>query len=87
MAGVIVHFRGSQKRKKGNQVIVVVPGVDTNEKAKAYVGKKVSWTAPGKNKTTISGKVSAPHGNKGALRVLFERGMPGQSLGEEVKIE
>ena len=68
-------------------MIVIVPGVDNREKAKSYIGKSAVWTAPGKGKTQIKGKISAPHGNKGALRVVFERGMPGQSLGQDVKIE
>lgn len=87
MAGIVSHFRGSFRRKKGNQLIIIVPGVDNREKAKSYVGKSAVWTAPGKNKTQIKGKVSSPHGNKGAVRVVFEKGLPGQSLGQEVKIE
>ena len=87
MSGIISHFRGSRRRKKGNQLIVIVPSVDSADKAKSYVGKSAIWVAPGKNKTTIKGKVSATHGNSGALRVIFERGLPGQSLGQEVKIE
>lgn len=87
MTGVISHFRGSQKRKKGNQMIVKVDGVDSKEKAQGIVGKSVSWATPGKKNKVIKGKVTQPHGNKGALRVHFEKGMPGQSLGQEVKVE
>ena len=68
-------------------MIVVVPGVDSKDKAQEYVGKTAVWTSPGKHKKQIKGKISSAHGNKGALRVIFERGLPGQSLGEEVKIE
>ena len=68
-------------------MIVIVPGVDSREKAQSYIGKSAVWTAPGKGKTQIKGKVSSAHGNKGALRVIFERGLPGQSLGQDVKIE
>lgn len=87
MNGIISHFRGSFRRKKGNHLIVIVPGMDTRDKAKALIGKKASWTTPGKEKKVISGKISSAHGNKGAVRIVFERGLPGQSLGEEVKIE
>lgn len=87
MEGVISHFRGSYRRRKGNQLIVVVTGVDSEEKANALVGKSVVWTAPGKNKTQIKGKVSAVHGGNGAVRVIFERGLPGQSLGTQVKLQ
>jgi large subunit ribosomal protein L35Ae len=87
MMGVISHFRGSFRRKRGNQLVVVVPGVDNKDKAKALLGKKAVWITPGKQKKQITGKVSSTHGNKGALRVVFEKGLPGQSLGQEVKIE
>ena len=35
----------------------------------------------------IVGKITCTHGNKGAVRVVFDKGLPGQSLGQEVKIE
>lgn len=84
---VISAFRGSRRRRSGNQMVICIPDINTKEKAKALVGKKAVWTAPGKNKKTIVGKISAPHGNKGCVRVIFEKGMPGQSLGKEVKVE
>jgi len=87
MKGRIANFRGSRRIKKGNQMIVEVKGVDDKAKAEKLVGKTVSWVAPGKSKTTITGKISAIHGNSGCVRVLFERGLPGQSIGTEVKIE
>lgn len=68
-------------------MVLLVPGIDNKEKAKALVGKKVVWTSPGKEKKQITGKVSAAHGNKGAVRAIFERGLPGQSLGQEANIE
>lgn len=68
-------------------MIIVVDTVDTKDKAKALVGKTVIWTSPGKNKKQLKGKIAAIHGGKGAVRAIFETGMPGQSLGEVVKIE
>lgn len=87
MQGIISHFRGSFRRRKGNQLIVVVQGVDKKDKAQSLVGKIAVWTSPGKDKKEIKGKISSTHGNKGAVRVIFERGLPGQSLGEDVKIQ
>ena len=87
MKGRIANFRGSRRIKTGNQMIVEVEGVDSKDKAEKLVGKTVSWVAPGKSKTTIKGKISAAHGNKGCVRVLFERGLPGQSIGTKVQIE
>lgn len=68
-------------------MIVRVDGIDSKEKAEGIVGKSVSWTTPGKLKKVIKGKISASHGNSGSVKVHFEKGMPGQSLGKEVKVE
>lgn len=87
MNATIVSFRGSRRRRVGNQIILNVPNVTSKDKAKTLVGKKVTWQTPGKEKKTIVGKVSSPHGNKGCVRVIFEKGMPGQSLGTEVSVE
>ncbi len=83
----IASFRGTRRRRRGNYLVIHLDGANNRESAGKSVGKTVVWTSPGKNKTQIKGKITAPHGNKGAVRVLFEKGMPGQSLGEEVKIE
>lgn len=68
-------------------MVIHVESISSREKASVLVGKTVVWTTPGKNKKQIKGKIASAHGNKGAVRVIFEKGMPGQSLGTEVKIE
>ena len=87
MNATIVNFRGSRRRKHGNQMVLTINDVTTKDAAKKFVGKKVVWNCPGKDKKTIAGKVSAAHGNSGCVRAIFERGMPGQSLGTEVSVE
>jgi len=66
-------------------MILTIEGHD-KAKSKTLLGKKVAWTSPGKNNTTITGTISALHGGNGAVRVIFERGMPGQSIGQQVDI-
>jgi large subunit ribosomal protein L35Ae len=66
-------------------MILEVEGISDREKAKALVGKSVKWFSPAKKE--IKGKVASSHGNKGAVRVIFETGMPGQSVGTEVILE
>lgn len=87
MEGRISAFRGSFRRKSGNHMIIVVDGVMDKAKALALVGKTVVWTAPGKDRKQLKGKIAAAHGGKGAVRAIFETGMPGQSLGEPVTIQ
>jgi len=58
--------------------------VASREKAKEVDGKSVAWTNT--KGSAISGKVASPHGNSGNVRVLFEKGMPGQAIGSRVKL-
>lgn len=85
MEGVIINYRGSRRVKKGSHMIIEISGIDDKGKAAKLVGKKVVWKTSGGN--AITGKVASAHGNSGALRVIFEHGMPGQSLGQKVALE
>ncbi len=83
MKGTIVNFRG-KSRKNFSQIIVKVEGSENKESASKLLDKEVTWKTPtGKE---IKGKVSGVHGNSGAVRVKFERGLPGQSLGTNVEV-
>ena len=84
MEGIIVNFRGSEKHKSPNYMVIKVDGIESKEKAQSLVNKAVSWKTPAGNE--IKGRVSKVHGNKGAVRVKFERGMPGQAIGCKVDI-
>jgi len=85
MEGTIVHFRGSRRVKRSNQMVVLVADVNDKDKASKLIGKKVVWkTSAGKQ---MVGQVTNIHGNSGALRVRFDTGMPGQSIGTKVVIE
>lgn len=85
MEGTIVNYRGGRHTQYTNQMVISVSGYDGKEKSVELVGKKVTWTNSKGN--SIIGKVSSAHGNKGAVRAIFEKGMPGQSLGTKVSIE
>jgi len=86
MEGVITSFRRGVRTQNTKQMIIQVEGIDNREKAEKLVGKSVEWHAPGKNNKVLAGKVAAAHGRKGAVRAIFETGMPGQSLGSKVKL-
>ena len=84
MEAIIKNFRRGRTTQTDNQMVLVIEGID-KEKAKSLVGKKVSWKSPAGKE--IKGEVRATHGTKGAVRALFERGMPGQAIGQKVIIE
>ena len=83
MKATIVNFRRNRHTTSSNHMIVAIEGVDTKDKAGKFVGKTVSYNT---GKRDILGKVASTHGNSGAIRVIFETGMPGQSIGQQVTI-
>lgn len=84
MQGTIVNYRRGRKTMRGNQAIVLVKGIDSKRKAQTLVGKKVQWKNP--RGRLLSGKISAAHGNNGAVRARFNTGIPGQAIGGKVEI-
>ena len=87
MEGLIIQFRQGRKTQKARHFLIEVDGSNSREKATEFVGKTAVWTSSGKNATKINGKIAAAHGNKGVLRAIFEKGLPGQAIGTPVEIE
>lgn len=80
----IIQFRRGKKTITEKHFLIEVPNIDSREKASEFVGKKVSWKTPtGKE---INGVIASPHGNKGVLRAIFEKGLPGQAVSTQVTI-
>ena len=84
MEGKIVSYRRGIKTQKKYQMIVKVSGVDDKNKAKSLLNKNVIWKSPGGKE--IKGVITNIHGNAGGLRVQFEKGLPGQSVGTKVSL-
>ena len=80
-----MNFRRNRHTQKPTHMIIQVEGVDRKDKASSLVGKQVSWKSPADKE--IKGKIASTHGNKGAVRAIFENGMPGQSIGSKVQIK
>ena len=84
MKGKIIQFRRGLKRIHEKHYIIDVDA-KSREEAGKFVGKEVIWTSPAGKK--IKGKISSAHGNKGLVRSIFEKGLPGQARNEEVEIK
>ena len=87
MKGKVLQFRRGRKTYKPRHFLIEVNGVSKRADAEKLVGKEVIWTSDGKEKKEIKGKISGAHGNKGVVRAIFERGLPGQALTTEVDIK
>tara|TARA_Y100000310_G_C20601920_1_gene773487 strand:- start:620 stop:874 length:255 start_codon:yes stop_codon:yes gene_type:complete len=84
MKAQIIQFRRGRKTYKPKHFILDV-GASKKEDAEKSVGKEVTWVSPGGK--AIKGKISASHGNKGLVRAIFEKGLPGQAINEEVEVK
>ncbi len=84
MEATIANFRKGVHSQKTNQMVLYINGIDSKDKAKSLIGKSVVWKSPAGKE--IKGKVSNVHGNNGAVRAIFEKGMPGQSVGSKIVV-
>lgn len=83
MKGLVVQFRRGRKTIHERHYLLDL-GYTSREEAKKATGKHVSWKTPAGNE--IHGKVSDAHGNKGLVRAIFEKGLPGQAIATEIDV-
>jgi large subunit ribosomal protein L35Ae len=83
MRATIIQFRRSRKTIKERHYLIDV-GKENREEAKKLIGQELSWKSP--SGKIIKGKISSPHGNKGLVRAIFERGLPGQAITTDVEL-
>jgi large subunit ribosomal protein L35Ae len=84
MKARVVQFRRGLKRIHEKHYILDV-AASSREDAEKFIGKEVTWTSPVGKK--IIGKITSQHGNKGLVRAIFEKGLPGQARNTEVEIK
>jgi large subunit ribosomal protein L35Ae len=84
MKGIIVQFRRSRHIIKERHYLLDL-GLTTRDEAKKMVGKSVEWKSPAGK--IISGKISDAHGTKGLVRAIFETGLPGQAITNEIEVK
>jgi len=84
MKGIVVQFRRGRKTVKEKHFLLDL-GFKDREEAKKSEGKAVEWKSPAGK--IIKGKISSAHGNKGLVRAIFEKGLPGQAVTTEVELK
>lgn len=85
MEGKIVQFRRGRHTIHERHFLIEIPKVSSRKDAEKLVGKEVAWKSPAGK--IIKGKISSAHGNKGVVRAIFERGLPGQAVTTKVEIK
>lgn len=83
--GKVIQFRRGRHTVHERHFLIEIDGVSDREKAGKLVGKEVIWKSPAGKE--IKGKISSAHGNKGVVRAIFEKGLPGQAIATKVEIK
>lgn len=87
MKGKVIQFRRGAQKYKPRHFLIQPEGITSKKEAEKLKGKTVEWKSPAGR--IINGIVSETHGNKGLLRVIFDKGLPGQAVintdGVEIK--
>jgi len=86
MKGKIIQFRRGRHTIKERHYLIDI-GAQNREKAEKFIEKEVIWTSPGAKPKIIKGKILAAHGNKGLVRAIFEKGLPGQAIPTDVEVK
>jgi large subunit ribosomal protein L35Ae len=82
--GKVIQFRRGKKTITEKHFLIEIEGVSKKEEAQNFVGKNVVWKSPAGKE--INGRIAATHGNKGVVRAIFEKGLPGQAITTKVEI-
>ena len=84
MKAIVIQFRRGRKTYTPRHFLIDA-GMKDKQEAGKLVGKAVEWKSPAGR--IIKGKIAATHGNKGIVRAIFEKGLPGQALTTEAEIK
>jgi large subunit ribosomal protein L35Ae len=83
MKGIIVQFRRGRHTVEEKHYLIDL-GLADRAEAKKMAGKIVQWKSSGGK--VIKGKISDAHGTRGLVRAIFESGLPGQAITQEIEI-
>jgi len=84
MKGKVVQFRRGRHTIRERHFLIDI-NAKNREEAEKFVGKEVVWKSP--SGKVIKGRIASPHGNKGLVRAIFEKGLPGQAITTEVEVK
>ena len=83
--GKVIQFRRGRHTIHKRHFLIEIEGASNKKDTEKFIGKQVTWMSPAGK--IIKGKVSAAHGNKGVVRAIFEKGLPGQAITTNVEIK
>lgn len=85
MQAKVISFRRGRHTYAPRHFILQAEGIGKKAEAEKLAGRQVVWKSPSGKE--INGKIASTHGNKGLLRAVFEKGLPGQAINTKVEIK
>ena len=85
-------YRRSRMNQNPNQALVHIENCTDTKGAKFYLGKRIVLVRKAQNAKnnsryrSIWGKVIATHGKSGVVRAKFARNLPGEAIGEPLRV-
>ena len=83
--GKVVQFRRGRHTIHERHFLIEIPEVSNRKDAEKFISKQVEWKSPAGK--IIKGEIRGAHGNKGLVRAIFEKGLPGQAITTKVEIK
>ncbi|MHA1649868.1 MAG: 50S ribosomal protein L35ae [Candidatus Helarchaeota archaeon] len=81
--GVIVNYRRGRHTQYKRHVLLNF-NLSSYQEAFKLIGREIEWISPGGK--VLKGKIVAVHGKKGIVRAIFKKGLPGEAIGQPVRI-
>ncbi len=85
MKAIIISFRRGKHTQKPRHFNIQLENITTKANALKFINKKIEWKSPAGK--IIKGIITSTHGNKGLVRAVFEKGLPGQAVNTEAEIK
>jgi large subunit ribosomal protein L35Ae len=81
--GIILNYRIGIATQNPKECLIKFAHVNSASLAGQLFNRKVVWK---QGDIKFIGRIRGPHGKKGAVKVKFQKGVPGQALGTTVEL-